>query len=206
MCYARNTLASLAFCLRAVLRVGGGSPAPEPPRPTASASPCRRRPRRYRLRNVRRAAVAFSLRHPALCYAQCYALLWVRMGGAPSSAGGFPEPPAACGCAAPALCYALRGRKILSALEPSFAESGSSHIGVVWSVGLFVADAPLPLSGSCAWRATRRAIRHAVSGCGGPTLPPLPLFGSRYARHIGVRFAPSFFSATALSRGGAGLS
>ena len=81
--------------------------------------------------------------------------------GAPSSAGGFSKLPAACGCAAPALCYALRGRKILSAIEPSFAESGSSHIGVVWSLVLFVAEAPLPLSGSCAWRATRRAIRHA---------------------------------------------
>ena len=42
------------------MRVGGGSPAPVPPRASRSASPPSRRPRRYRLRNERAAAVALS--------------------------------------------------------------------------------------------------------------------------------------------------
>lgn len=42
----------------ALTKSHGGSPAPAPPRPTASASGRRLRPRRYRLRNDRRAPVA----------------------------------------------------------------------------------------------------------------------------------------------------
>ena len=86
------------------MRVGGGSPAPVPPRASRSASPPSRRPRRYRLRNERAAAGAFGFLGGG----------FARSGFSPASSVSPPRvaPLGAPVVAAP-LVAGLRGSRVL---------------------------------------------------------------------------------------------